>query len=113
MDDTNIEKKNRRHRSRSEIAALVAGYSASGLTQRAYAARAGVGLSSLVRWLHDHEADAAAPGKFAAVQLRPEPTGGPGVTIRWPEGMEVELPLSLGEVTLRRWLSRFLAPCSR
>src|SRR5665213_342453 len=113
MDDINVGGKNRRRRSRSEIAALVAGYSASGLTQRAYAARAGVGLSSLVRWLHRHEAGATAPAKFAAVQLRPEPTSGPGVTIRWPEGMEVELPLSLGEVTLRRWLSRFLAPCSR
>ena len=113
MDDANVGKKNRRRRSRSEIAALVTGYRESGLTQRAYAARAGVGLSSLVRWLHGQDAKAAVPAKFAAVQLRPEPPGVPGVTIRWPEGMEVELPLSLGEATLRRWLSRLLAPCSR
>jgi lambda repressor-like predicted transcriptional regulator len=114
MDETKDGKQGRR-RSRAQIAALLAGYRESGLTQRAYAARAGVSLSSLVRWLHRGVAGAEAPAEFAAVQLRPEASRMPeaGVTIRWPQGVEVELPLSLGEATLRRWLGRFLAPCSR
>jgi hypothetical protein len=112
MDETQDGKPGRR-RSPAQIAALLAEYRESGLTQRAYAARAGVSLSSLVRWLHRRDATAEAPAGFAAVQLRPEASGGSGVTIRWAEGVEVELPLSLGEATLRRWLGRFLAPCSR
>ena len=47
------------------------------------------------------------------MQLQPERAVGSAVKIRWPEGMEVELSLSLGEVTLRRWLGEFLAPCLR
>jgi len=89
----------------------MAGYRASGLTQRAYAAQVGVSLASLSRWLHG--GCAVRPAGFATVQVQPEPAVGSAVKIRWPEGIEVELPLSLGEVTLRRWLGEFLAPCLR
>ena len=111
MDETNGNRKKRRRRSRAEIAELVAGYHPSGLTQRAYAAQVGVSLASLSRWLHG--GGAVRPAGFATVQLQPEPVVGSAVKIRWPEGMEVELPLSLGEVTLRRWLGEFLSPCLR
>ena len=37
---------------------------------------------------------------------------GAAVKIRWPEGIEVELPLSLGERSLRRCLREVLT-CSR
>ena len=110
MDET---KAGKRRRSPAQIAALLTGYRESGLTQRAYAVQVGVSLSSLGRWLHAGGAAADGPTEFASVQLRSEPAAGPGVTIRWPEGTELELPLSLGEATLRRWLSRFLVPCSR
>jgi hypothetical protein len=111
MDPTNEIGKKRRRRSCTEIAAVVAGYRPSGLTQRAYALQVGVSLASLTRWLH--RGSAARPASFATVQVQPEQAVGSAVKIRWPEGMEVELPLSLGEVTLRRWLGEFLAPCSR
>ena len=99
-------KEGKRRRNPAQIAALLAGYRESGLTQRAYAARVGVSLSSLGRWLHAGEAAGELPTEFGSVQLRPEEMAG-------PEGTELELPLSLGEATLRRWLSRFLAPCSQ
>lgn len=111
MDETNRIRTKRRRRSCTEIAAVVTGYRSSGLTQRAYAAQVGVSLASLTRWLY--KGGAVRPAGFATVQLQPEQAVGSAVKIRWPEGMEVELPLSLGEVTLRRWLGEFLAPCSR
>jgi hypothetical protein len=52
--------------------------------------------------------------EIAAVQLRPEPAAdSSGIKIRWPEGMEVELPRSLGEATLRRCLREVLQSRSR
>ena len=48
------------------------------------------------------------------MQLRADPVvpEGAAVKIRWPEGIEVELPLSLGERSLRRCLREVLT-CSR
>jgi hypothetical protein len=115
MEETNLGK-TRPRRSQAEIAAVVAGYRASGQTQRAYAKHAGVSLASIARWVHGKGQSAAAgPGGFAAVQLReePAPAADAAVKIRWPEGIEVELPRSLGEATLRRCLREVLLSCSR
>jgi hypothetical protein len=115
MDETNERKAKQPRRSRAEIAAVVAGYRESGLTQRAYAKQVGVSLASIVRWVHGKgQGGAPVRGGFAAVQLRPEPAAdSAGIKIRWPEGMEVELPRSLGEATLRRCLREVLQSCSR
>ena len=114
MDETNDGKAKRRRRSRQEIGAVVAGYRQSGLTQRAYAKQVGVSLTSIARWLRGKGGDGvAASAGFAAVQLRGEPAAEiSAVKIRWPEGIEVELPRSLGEATLRRCLREVLS-CSR
>jgi hypothetical protein len=116
MDEITGEKAKLRRRSRAEIAAVVAGYRASGLTQRVYAQQVGVSLASIARWVHGKgQGGAPAPGGFAAVQLRAEPAaaGDAAIKIRWPEGVEVELPRSLGEATLRRCLREVLLSCSR
>jgi len=115
MDETNVGQTKRLRRSRQEIAAVVAGYRQSGLTQRAYAKQVGVSLASIARWVHGKgQGGAAAPAGFAAVQLRAEPAAeGSTIKIRWPEGIEVELPRSLGEPTLRRCLREVLLSCSR
>src|SRR5580692_7857209 len=98
MDETIDGQVKRLRRSRAEIAAVVAGYRESGLTQRAYAQQVGVSLASIARWVHGKgQGGAAAPAGFAAVQLRAEPAAElSAVRIRWPEGLEVELPRSLG-----------------
>ena len=115
MDETKDGKAKQPRRSRAEIAAVVAGYRESGLTQRAYAQQVGVSLASIARWVHGKgQGGAAAPAGFAAVQLRAEPPAADAaVKIRWPEGVEMELPLSLGEATLRRCLGEVLRSCSR
>jgi transposase-like protein len=116
MDETNDGKAKQPRRSRAEIAAVVAGYRESGLTQRAYAKQVGVSLASIARWVHGKgQGGAQAPGGFAAVQLRAEPAAAAdsAVKIRWPEGVEMELPRSLGESILRRCLREVLLSCSR
>lgn len=115
MDELNGGKGKRRRRSREEIAALLAGFRESGQTQQEYAKQIGVSLASIGRWLHGKgQGGTPGPAGFAAVQLRADPVvaEGPAVKIRWPEGIEVELPLSLGELTLRRCLREVLS-CSR
>ena len=83
--------------------------------REAYARQVGVSLSSIGRWVRGN-GQSGAPGRagFAAVQLRADPVvaEGAAVKIRWPEGIEVELPLSLGERSLRRCLREVLT-CSR
>ena len=115
MDELNGGKGKRRRRSREEIAVLLAGLRESGQTQQAYAKQVGVSLASIGRWLRG-KGQCSAPGRagFAAVQLRADPVvaEGAAVKIRWPEGIEVELPLSLGERSLRRCLREVLT-CSR
>ena len=51
-------------------------------------------------------------GGAVAWRANPVEAEGAAVKIRWPEGIEVELPLSLGELTLRRCLREVLT-CSR
>ena len=101
MDELNEGKRKWRRRSREEIAVVLAGLRGSGQTQEAYAKQVGVSLSSIGRWVRGN-GQSGAPGRagFAAVQLRANPVEAEGaaVKIRWPEGIEVELPLSLGEL---------------
>lgn len=115
MDKLHEGKRKWRRRSREEIAVVLAGLRESGQTQQAYAKQAGVSLSSIGRWVRGN-GQSGAPGLagFAAVQLRADPVvaEGAAVKIRWPEGIEVELPLSLGERSLRRCLREVLT-CSR
>jgi hypothetical protein len=51
MDELNGGKGKRRRRSRGEIAALLAGFSESRLTQQEYAKQIGLSLASIGRWL--------------------------------------------------------------
>jgi hypothetical protein len=114
MDKANDGKTRRPRRSPGAIAAVLTEYRASGLTQRAYATQAGISAVSLGRWLRRPAiVGSRAPAGFAAVRLRAEPPVDAAVKIRWPEGMEVELPLSLGESALERWVRALLPPCLR
>lgn len=110
MDQPNDGKLKPRRRSAAEIANLVAEYRESGLTQREYARQLGVSLASVGRWVRDRKQSRAG---FASVRVQPETEVDAVVTVRWPSGMEVGLPLSLGAVTVRRWLGEFLTSCSR
>ena len=101
----------RRRRTAEEVAPLVAEYRQGELSQEEYAQKIGVKVGTLRHWLYRRR-----PGTvgFAAVRLEPNrPEPGAAITIRWPQGLELELPLALGEAALRPWLRELLGPCLR
>jgi transposase-like protein len=98
--------------STQEIDQLVGDYRRGELTQEAYAGQIGVKVHTLRSWLYKRKA--RSPAGFAAVRVEGGgPERGGAVTVRWPQGIEVDLPLALGEPVLRAWLRKLLSPCSR
>ncbi len=101
----------RRRWTAEEVAPLVAEYRCGKLTQEEYAEQIGVKVGTLRHWLYRRR---SVPPGFAAVRLAPhQPEPGAAITIRWPQGIELELPLALGEAALRPWLRELLGPCLR
>jgi hypothetical protein len=109
----NIAGRSGPRRSAEEIERLVNEYRAGELTQEAYAEQIGVKLCTLRTWIYKRKI-APARGGFAAVRLEGGAvTGRDVLTVRWPAGVELELPMSLGEAALRGLLREVLAPCLR
>lgn len=104
-------------RSATERAQLLGEYRASGLTQEQFAARAGLKIGTLRAWIYKKRpAVSPAGGHFAPVRIVDAPlvTKSPGtVTVRWPQGVEVELAMELDGVSARQWVRELLAPCLR
>ena len=92
----------RQRRSRLECEKLVKEYKESGLTAGQYAAKAGVHLGTLRRWLgprKDHRVKKLG-SRFAAVRVSGGNEGGRGaragtVMLRCPRGIEVEIATEL------------------
>ena len=119
MDKTNAEKitepsRHRRH-TRAEIEQIVAHYRASGLTQAEFAVQAGLRPWSLRNWLSQQRRKAAprasGAAHFASVQLRPAPVG--TITVRWPQGVQVEVAVSLDPAGVVQLVRELVMPCSR
>ena len=85
---------------------------ASGLTQRGFAAQAGINLGTLRGWIYkEREPKKKKTGDFAAVQLSGAKPG--AVTMRWPEGIEVEITTELDQAQVVAMVRELLKPCSR
>jgi len=107
-----VTKRARRH-SKAEIAARLAEYRASGLTAEEFATRAGLRPATVLSWDYRQRRQAAPrPGSaFARVQV---PTARAGtVTVRWPQGVEVEVAVGLDEAAVVRVVRDLVAPCWR
>jgi hypothetical protein len=109
---TKIPEEKRRRRSQAQVAALVSDLRRSGLDHAAYAQKVGMKLGTLRSMMYRQRPERTRAG-FAAVQLTDTAPSGAVVTIRWPQGVAVDLPLALGEANLRSWLGEWLAPCLR
>ncbi len=89
----------RRHLTPAQGRRLLAGYHRSQLSQREFAARHGVGLSTLARWLHQERATGEPTVRFEEVRL-------PNSPMRWaleivsPQGWTVRLAQSSDWETL-------------
>lgn len=107
--------RNRRH-TRAEIEAIVERYRASGLSQAEFTVKAGLRPWTLRNWqsqLRHEKAVRSQSGEqsFASVQLRPARVG--TITVRWPQGVAVEVAVTLDEASIMRLVQGLVGPCSR
>jgi hypothetical protein len=93
-------------------------YRASGLTQEQFATRAGIKLGTLRAWIYKPRVRAETePGHFAPVRIvaaAPAVAKSAGtITVRWPQGMTVEIAVPLDEIGIGRLVRELVAPCLR
>jgi hypothetical protein len=75
----------RRHLTTAERQALLGRYRQSGMTQRKFSTQEGVGLSTLIRWLHEERKAKRPPLRFQEVIL-PRTTSTWAVEVVSPQG---------------------------
>ena len=104
-----VTRRARRH-TKAEIAARLAEYRASGLSVEAFAARAGLRPATLLSWHYRQrrQAEPRAGSAFARVQVQAARAG--TLTVRWPQGMEVEVAVDLDEAGGVRVVRDLVAP---
>ena len=118
MDETKKEERPNESKPRTkqkrgvERKKVLAQLRASGLTQRGFAAQAGINLGTLRGWIYkEREPKKKKTGHFAAVQLSGAKPG--AVTLRWPQGIEVEITTELDQAQVVAMVRELLTPCSR
>lgn len=111
-----------KHRSRGERAQLLSEYRASGWTQERFAQRTGIKVGTLRRWIYKMRSSANCDeagtidegGGFAPVRIVdvvcPVKSQG-SVTVRWPQGMEVQIAVELDGVGIERLVRKLVRPC--
>lgn len=103
--------------SRAERERLLGAYRASGLTQEQFAAQSGIKVGTLRAWIYKRRTPAVAgSGNFAPVRIvegshPATPTCRGSVTVRWPQGIEVEIAIDLDSAA--GLVRKLLAPCLR
>lgn len=104
---------------RAERARVVSEFRASGLTQEQFAAKEGVKLGALRAWLYKKtDKRPGEVGGFAPVRIIAGKGNAPGksrstVTLRWPQGIEVEIAVDLDGPGMERLVDKLLSPCLR
>jgi transposase-like protein len=106
--DYDIGSSKRRRRTAAQRQRLLARYHRSQLSQAEFAARHGIGHSTLARWLSDARADDRAPMPFAEVSLPPASRPW-AVEIASPSGWTVRLQNAATPSALPQLLSAL--PC--
>ena len=104
-------------RSRAERGQLLREYRASGQTQESFAARLGINVGTLRGWIYKQRPPAPADhGPLTPVRIVGDVppaklTTRGAVTIRWPQGIEVEVAVALDDASAVRLVRKLLAPC--
>jgi len=111
--ETKEDKPGARQRARLERERAVAEYRASGLTQEGFAAKAGIKLGRLRGWIYPKQGGTASEecNHFAPVRVSAARPG--AVTVRWPQGMEVEITMELDSTAVVKLVRELLTPCLR
>lgn len=104
-------------RSRAEREQLLSEYMASGETPSSFAARAGLKVGTLRLWLYKRrKAAGGAPARFAPVRIvgaSPMAKSPGAITVRWPQGIEVEIPFAVDSAVAVKLVRELVAPCLR
>jgi hypothetical protein len=105
----------RRRWSRAERDQLLQDFRASGLTQERFAAERRLSIGTLRNWIYKPAETGDQAGGFAPVHIvGARPMGSrSAVTMRWPQGVEVELAVDLDGSGVTRLVRKLLAPCLR
>ena len=93
--------------SRAARERLLGAYRASGLTQEQFAAQSGIKLGTRRTWIDKGRTPVVADrGRFAPVRIvdgsRPATNSRGSVTVRWPQGIEVEIAVDLDRAGVTR-----------
>jgi hypothetical protein len=104
--------------SRVERERLLGAYRASGLTQEKFAAQSGIKVGTLRTWIYKRRTPAVAGnGSFAPVRIvegsHPATNSRGAVTVRWPQGIEVEIAVDLDRAGVASLVRKLLGPCLR
>lgn len=81
----------RRHLSAAQRNDVIAAYRKSNITQRQFAERTGIGLSTLGRWLRQAPSIEPAPEFVSVPNLLAVPTVKPPYRLQWPQGLSLEI----------------------
>ena len=109
----------RRRWSRTEREQLVRDFRASGLTQVRFAAEHRIKVGTLRNWIYQPAGVGARcrdqAGGFAPVRIVGSRSLGSRstVTVRWPQGVEIELAVELEGSGVVRLVRELVAPCLR
>ena len=100
----------------TERAHVLGAYRASGKTQEEFARQAGIKVGTLRTWIYRRSAVTEDRGQLAPVRIvegarSPPPRG--AVTLRWPQGIELEIALDLDGPGALGLVRELLAPCLR
>ena len=106
-------------RSRVERGKLLREYRASGQTQESFAARMGINVGTLRGWIYKQrppatpDGGALAPVRIVGDARAAKMTTRGAITIRWPQGIEVEVAVELDGAGSVRLVRELLTPCLR
>jgi len=113
----------RRRRARVHCSAertrVVDAYRTSGLTQEQFAAKAGVNVGTLRGWIYKKTAPLRGkalgfvPVRIIADKASAATKSRSAITVRWPQGIEVELAVDLDGSGALRLVRELLSPCLR
>lgn len=91
-------------------------YRASALTQEAFALQAGLSVGTLRGWIYKLAAADSEEGHLAPVRIvagASTATKRGAITVRWPQGIEVEIALELDGSSALQLVRELLRPCLR
>ena len=115
--ESESKRRARRRWTPGERAQVLSAYRASGKTQEEFAAQTGLSVGTLRGWPYMRPPAGGERGHLAPVRIveggRPVTEKHGAVTVRWPQGIEVEIAVDLDGAGALQLVRELLGPCLR